>query len=337
MLDLLNQADSLLAPSNGAEPSEMNPRPPIGWRGLPSDGWKLQSTLSRLVQEESIGWSGDTGRDHELVRRLEIETLGRFTARLGQSPGRVDRPSLGFGFEGVLPVARHHGLPVRALDWTWLLGLATYLATESRRCDGQHGCGRELDGCIWRVNFEHLDIAADSRWPQTEVPTRWDRWSKAQKFEKATVDDDILQRMGLFRRAPAVGEVGELEQTEWLCGLYFERGMPRRMELQQGFFTVSNRIRDAHDEILDRIDPVIDTSEEHRGPRRCVPRGRIVIPSSSKAEIRRWLALLGIDAETFGLPLHDELARRGHDELRSTLRARRNTSDEDSDGGNSMG
>lgn len=257
--------------------------------------------------------------EHARVRRWEIEAVGRFNSMAAQEASRADSLGTASGLEASIPRARHAGLPVRAVDWTSLLGLAAYLATDERGCDGEDGCVRRTDGCIWWVDFGQFDSFAHERWPATQVPTVLERRAGLAD-QLRELPPEVLQALGLLRREPRIGDMHEASDVDWLCGLYSSAGMPRRMVLQQGFFTVSNRIRDAHDEILDRLDPILDGAVDAARPLTKVRRGRIVIPSSVKPQIRRWLRLLGVDAETFDLPVHDELARQGQAELAKKLR-----------------
>lgn len=106
----------------------------LAWRGHGNSAWPLETTLHRFVREKNYD-----------ERRFELTAVNEFVT---SGPSRdASFPPMSEP-QRLLVAMRHHGLPVRLLDWTWNPLVATYFAVEN--CSDQ-------DAAIWGLELTKLN------------------------------------------------------------------------------------------------------------------------------------------------------------------------------------
>jgi hypothetical protein len=103
-------------------------------RGVPDEAWTLRTSIALLCQRKVAGKPVPVSKDTALVQEKAL--LHRFRRHTYEERGRVLSE-----WESLF-LARHHGLPVRLLDWTTNPLVALYFACI---------CGEEpsTNGAIW--------------------------------------------------------------------------------------------------------------------------------------------------------------------------------------------
>lgn len=169
------------------------------WRGHRKDDWKLIASVFRR---------------NDLEFRSEPSMLGLFMtaapSRQGALPDRADSASWLF-------LARHHGLPIRLLDWSQAVLTALYFAVVPPD---------EGPGALWALNPDHLNRLLAGR-SGTFLPTA---------SEIAPV----------FRRAFS-GETASSDQVVAVWPMEVDL----RMLLQQSRFTVHDTRKPLEDLVTD--------------------------------------------------------------------------------------
>ena len=119
---------------------------PLYFRGQENDAWGLQPTIARLRNHSHAGSRPEVAANPE---EQEKALLHRFRRHTYEERNRVLDP-----WE-VLFVARHHGLPVRLLDWTSNPLVALYFACLFSDTS-------DNDGAIWvlerRLGVPDIDV-----------------------------------------------------------------------------------------------------------------------------------------------------------------------------------
>jgi len=117
------------------------------YRGHSDETWKLSPSIAR----NGYNYSGFFKRNKPFTQETEKNFLHRFKRRCYNHQGRVMS-----NWEALF-LARHHGLPVRLLDWTASPLIALYFACESDR-------NHKKNGAIWvfknktEVNKKYEDV-----------------------------------------------------------------------------------------------------------------------------------------------------------------------------------
>ena len=159
------------------------------------------------------------------------------------------------GFWKLLPVAQHHGLPTRLLDWTYSPLVAAHFATEDIQC-------YDRDGVIWRV-----DATAFKKFLPEVLKNKLDE-----------TGNNIFSVGMLEKIAPSFDAMKSLSTDSF--ALFFEpSSMIDRIANQYALFSV---VSDPH--IL-----LTDIMEKHS-----IEYTRIIIPKKIKLEIRDKLDYINI-------------------------------------------
>ncbi|MGH7494239.1 MAG: FRG domain-containing protein, partial [bacterium] len=111
------------------DPKIQRHRPPYTYRGLSDARYQLQTSLMRLG-----------GNYHEVEKHL-LRNFRKYAHR-----NAVEFDSIWHW----LPLAAHHGLPTRLLDWTHSPLIAAHFAT----CEVEKF---DVDGVVWCVNFVEVN------------------------------------------------------------------------------------------------------------------------------------------------------------------------------------
>lgn len=204
------------------------------YRGMTERGWGLSPTLNRVC-----------GHDLSLESQVFRSFRKYGYAELAEYPGLWRQ----------LPVAQHHGLPTRLLDWTYSPMVAAHFATEDTSC-------YDRDGIIWRLDLQDF---------KRQLPP-----SLREALEKR--GSNIFTVNLLESRVPTFEAMRELSAEPYV--LFFEpSSMIDRISNQYALFSVVS-------------DPAVLLSDIL--VRNRIPCQKIIIPREVKLEIRDKLDYINI-------------------------------------------
>lgn len=159
------------------------------------------------------------------------------------------------GFWRLLPVAQHHGLPTRLLDWTYSPLVAAHFATEDTNC-------YDRDGVIWCLDVTDFKV-------HMPAPLR----------KKLHDTDSNIFTIGMLEKViPDFQKMRELSEEPY--AIFFEpSSMIDRIANQYALFSVVS-------------DPAVLLSEILK--KNHISARKIVIPKETKLEIRDKLDYINI-------------------------------------------
>lgn len=242
----------------------------LACRGQADATQSLQTSLDRIL-DSKMDYVYRLAEEHAVLTKfntLAPELLGTIECNALSRVLVNDRLS-------AFTVLQHYGAPTRLLDWTHSPWVALYFAALDHH---------DKDGAVWWF---------DQRAFQAEVHRRW-----------ATHD------MERFRRPVEFGGEIDLNKTafdvdgppwisKWHSLLPF-----RRMEIQQGFFTVAGRLGLGHDDLIAEV--LTD------------PAPRIMtVPANLKRKTLDVLRKMGIHAQSLDYPGADKIGQNLTKELES--------------------
>lgn len=204
------------------------------YRGTSDQCWDLTPSLNRVCS-------------HNLA--LESQVLRSF-----RKYGYAELAGYS-GFWQILPVAQHHGLPTRLLDWTYSPLVAAHFATEDTDC-------YDRDGVIWC-----LDV------------TDFKEYLPSPLLKKLQDTDSNIFTIGMLEKLiPNFDQMRELSDKPY--AIFFEpSSLIDRIANQYALFSVVS-------------DPSVLLSDILR--ERHIPGRRIIIPKEVKLEIRDKLDYINI-------------------------------------------
>lgn len=204
------------------------------YRGMSDSAWGLEPTLNRVC-------------GHNLA--LESQVFRSF-----RKYGYAELAGYS-GFWQLLPVAQHHGLPTRLLDWTYSPLVAAHFATEDTSL-------YDRDGVIWC-----LDV------------TDFHPFLPEMLADKLRRSDSNIFTIGMLeKRVPSFEAMRELSPSPY--AIFFEpSSLIDRIANQYALFSVVS-------------DPAVTLETIIR--ERNIPCRRIIIPREVKLEIRDKLDYINI-------------------------------------------
>ena len=204
------------------------------YRGMADESWNLIPSLNRVC-------------GHDLS--LETQVFRSF-----RKYGYAELAEYS-GFWKLLPVAQHHGLPTRLLDWTYSPLVAAHFATEDTSC-------YDCDGVIWC-----LDV------------TDFRKYMPAPLLRKLVDTGSNIFTVGMLEKViPDFEKMREMSNKPY--AIFFEpSSMIDRIVNQYALFSVVS-------------DPAVLLSDILEAQR--IPCRKIIIPKEIKLEIRDKLDYINI-------------------------------------------
>jgi len=226
----------------------------LAWRGQADSRWLLQTSLDRILDVED-----------DYVSRLAEERalIEKFRIRAGEFLGRIEKQYVSGNHtnSGVsaLAVLQHCYAPTRLLDWTHSPWVALYFAAIDHR---------DKPGAVWWFNQKSFEQKVGRRWKEYDM----------EQHRRPRPDGQInLDATAFSPNGPP-----------WITKLHYPIPF-RRIEVQQGFFTVAGRLGLEHGRL---IADLLGEGEH----------SRFVIPASWKLDILNGLRVMNIHSRSLDYP-----------------------------------
>lgn len=234
----------------------------VAYRGQANASKPLQSSLDRIL---------DPNMDYTDRLAEEQAVLTEFNTRapefLGANENSDLRQVLADNQLLAFTVLQHYGAPTRLLDWTRSPWVALYFAAVS---------DHDKDGAVWWFNQRAFEAEVHKAWAKHDM----ERFRRPREFG-GEIDPNKT----------AFNVDGPAWITAWYSLLPF-----RRMEIQQGFFTVAGRLGLNHDDLI--ANTLIDPA----------PRV-LVVPARLKKNALSLLRKMGIHAQSLDYPGADKVGQ----------------------------
>ncbi len=253
----------------------------LAWRGQADARWLLETSLDRLL---------DPKTDYVLRLDKERTLIENFSVRAGEHLGETENQYLNGSHTGhrisALAVLQHYHAPTRLLDWTNSGWIALYFAAVEHL---------DKPGAIWWFKQKCFE---------QEVGRRW----------REVYDMERSRRPGPNGQIDLDSTAFSTNGQPWITKLHYPIPF-RRIEVQQGFFTVAGLLGLEHGALIaDVLDRGNTSGEETLLQDRY---GRITVPALWKQDILNRLRTMNIHsrsldypgADLTGIDLADDLRR----------------------------
>jgi hypothetical protein len=187
---------------------------PIACRGQADSGWRLQTSLDRLL-DTSADYKERLAEESAILEKFRVlarEYLGQLEVKRLDASLMNDRIS-------ALTVLQHYRAPTRLLDWTLSPWIAVYFAAIDNH---------DTDGAVWWFKQDSFE---------KEVGDRWGKRYNMKRYP--SMGDEINLNDTAFKSD------GPPWITKLHCIIPFHR-----IEVQQAFFTVAGRLGLDHGELI---------------------------------------------------------------------------------------
>ena len=245
------------------------------FRGLPSWGWSLKSSLERMISDSGIPirHSYDQYLEQGLIRRFKRQY------HLYSSAVPAHRDHIEW-----LSIMQHHGAPTRLLDITYSGYVALYFALE--------GYVSGTEAAIWCFNQKWLSLGWDMMNP--------DKYQELYHQDKEGRFEELYDWV-----------VKDIKPAVYVINPF---RMPRRLTMQQAGFLMPTDVRLSFLQNLANMpkNPIFK-NKRYDGKRR-VLKLKLIFSPRALTEVRRGLNRMNINSETL-FPGLDGYARSLKDRL----------------------
>jgi hypothetical protein len=220
---IVQSCDEFRDAIHGAIASAKTPHQLVAWRGMGRVEWPLQTTLDRFIEAHhpTLDYAGRLAIERALLEQFK-ERSRHYCVGLESMYLASNDPA---SIWGVMALARHHGLPTRALDWTGSPWVAAFFSCF------EHS---DADGTLWWFDQTALETILEANWDEWKVPRRP---GQAERALEATAF--------------------EPHGPTWATKIHHQLPF-RRMEAQQGFMMICSRLGNSHEDAINAL-PDADT------------------------------------------------------------------------------